>query len=268
MYTAANHCFVVCAYKENPYIRETIKSLKAQTVKTDVLLSTSTPSDYLRSICSEFNIKMLINDKPHLAGDDWNYGYDHAETELVTMAHQDDYYDPRFVETTLNKLNAAIDSGRKPLIAFTEYFELRNCKRVDSNLLLRIKRLMNAPFRVDQFVSSRFIKQRVLAFGDSICCPSVTFVKTNVGKSPFDTKYRNSCDYKTWVDLAGMHGSFEYIPENLVGHRIYAESATSRNLGDNIRRGEDLEILKALWPRPIASFINRIYSISEKSNNL
>lgn len=50
MYTSEDHTFVVCAYKENPYLPETIQSLNEQTVTGRIVLSTSTPNDYLRYI--------------------------------------------------------------------------------------------------------------------------------------------------------------------------------------------------------------------------
>lgn len=265
-FDSSDHTFVVCAYKKNPYIGTTIESLQSQTVRSNILLSTSTPSPYLEQVCEKYHIPMVINPHPHLAGDDWNYGYDSASTRLVTMAHQDDYYEPSFVEKTLDALNHY--EGHEALLAFTDYFEMREGRNVYKNTLLGIKRIMNAPLRFQALCSSPVIKRRILAFGDSICCPAVTLVKETVGPSPFDTTYKNSCDYKTWVDLATRKGGFVYIPEPLMGHRIYSESATSRNLGENIRKGEDLEILSELWPRPIAGLVNRIYALSEKSNEL
>ena len=202
MFTPQDHTFVVCAYKENPYIGDTIASLQAQTAATRVILSTSTP-------------------------------YDAAETPLVTMAHQDDYYDPTFVERMLAALNTY--DASELLIGFTDYFEMRDGERVDNNTLLRIKRVMNAPLAHRCCNGSTFVKKRILSLGDPICCHAGTLVKQNLGASPFDTTYKNSCDYKTWVDFARMDGRFVYVPEALVGHRIYAESATSLNLGEDIR---------------------------------
>ncbi|WP_455135980.1 glycosyltransferase [Thermophilibacter sp.] len=265
-FTSADHTFVVCAYQENPYIGTTIESLQAQTVRSNIILSTSTPSAYLDDVCSRYDIPMVVNTHPYLAGDDWNYGYDQAQTRLVTMAHQDDYYAPQYVERVLAALGEYGEG--EVLIAFTDYFEMRNGEDVHNNRLLKIKRVMNAPLRSRALNKSRFVKRRILAFGDSICCPAVTLVKQNLGSSPFDTTYKNSCDYKTWVDLAGKPGRFVYVPEQLMGHRIYAESATSRNLGENIRKSEDEEIMATLWPRPVARIINRAYAMSEKSNEL
>lgn len=264
-FTASDHTFVVCAYKSNPYLGETIESLLRQTVKSRVILSTSTPNDYLKDTCSQYGIEMVVNPCPHLAGDDWNYGYDAAGTPLVTIAHQDDFYAPKFLEKTLDALNRYGDEAQ---IAFTDYYEMRNGKCVADNSLLRIKRILNAPLKSSAFNGRVVVKRRILSLGCSICCPSVTFVTRNVGEHPFDTSYKNSCDYKTWVNLASCDGRFVYIPEQLMGHRIYAESATTLNLSENIRKAEDREILSTLWPKPVARVINSIYARSEKSNVL
>lgn len=42
------HTFVICAYKESPYLEACIRSLKKQTVASAICLATSTPSDYLK----------------------------------------------------------------------------------------------------------------------------------------------------------------------------------------------------------------------------
>ena len=266
MYEPRDHTFVVCAYKENPFLESTVKTLLEQTVAGKVLISTSTPNDHIRTVGAAHGIPVVVNPQPRLAGDDWNYGYDAADTPLVTIAHQDDYYDPHFLETVLASLNRYEVAD----VAFscTDYFEIRDGERVESSLLLNIKRLMNAPLRVSALNGSPFIKKRVLSLGNPICCPAVTLVKPVLGPSVFDTVYKNSCDYKTWVDLAFERRRFVYIPRKLVGHRIYAESSTSLNLADNIRKAEDAEILSALWPRPIARLINSVYALSEKSNEL
>ncbi len=38
-----NHTFAVCAYKECPYLPETVKSLVNQTVKSRIIIVTGTP---------------------------------------------------------------------------------------------------------------------------------------------------------------------------------------------------------------------------------
>lgn len=264
MYIGKDHTFVICAYKENPFLEETIKTLESQTIKSEIILSTSTPNNYLVDLCDKYNIKMVINEKPHLAGDDWNYGYSKANTPLVTLAHQDDIYEQNFLEETLKYINKRKKDD--VIIAYTDYYELKLGKRVDTNKLLKIKRVMNWPLRIPCFRGNKFVRRRTLSVGCAICCPAVTYIKKNAGEKVFDTTYKNSCDYMTWVNLSNKSGAFMYIPKHLVGHRIYAESATSKNLGENIRKKEDLEIMCNFWPKPIARLINKFYAKSEKSN--
>lgn len=263
-YTEKNHTFVICAYKENPHIEETILSLKNQTLRSNIILSTSTPNQYLKNICEKYGIEIFINPNPKSAGDDWNFGYNQAKTDLVTIAHQDDFYEPDFLETIL-----LYASKKKDIILiFTDYYEYKMGKKEKSNLLLNIKRIMNFPLSLSIFWKSRFVRRISLSLGCAICCPTVTFVKENAGKSVFDNTYRNSCDYMTWVNMSKLKGSFIYIPKKLLAHRIYAESATSINLSDNIRKREDFEIMCNFWPRSIAKMINSIYALSEKSNKV
>lgn len=266
MFTASDHTFVVCAYKENPFIEDTIASLKNQSTLGSIILSTSTPNKYLRNVCEKHSIEMIVNDHPHLAGDDWNYGYDYASTPLVTLAHQDDYYESNYLASFLDRLNR-YDSTEVSLL-FSDYYEIRNGETVDKSSLLAVKRILNTPLACNKINGSVFLKRRIMSLGCSICCPSVMFVKPVAGASVFDTHYKNSCDYQTWVDLASKKGKFVYVRDLLVGHRIYEESATSLNLGENIRRGEDQEILSTLWPKPVAKCINALYAKSEKSNEL
>lgn len=44
MFSPADHTFAVCAYRESPYLDECVESLLAQTVRTNVIVATSTHS--------------------------------------------------------------------------------------------------------------------------------------------------------------------------------------------------------------------------------
>ena len=61
-FAATDHTFAVCAYKESPYLRECVLSLLAQTVSTNILIATSTPTDATRVIADEFGIPLFIRD--------------------------------------------------------------------------------------------------------------------------------------------------------------------------------------------------------------
>lgn len=255
-----SHTFVVCAYKESPYLEECIKSLLNQTLKTNIIIETSTPNDYINSIATKYNIDIYVNNGGSGCANDWNYGYNQATTDLVTIAHQDDIYYETYVENIVN-------SYRKDcIILYTDYAEIRGTDYVSNNTNLNIKRKMN--YFIRKHPGSVRWRRFVLSFGDSISCPTVTFNKKILGNYVFSNNYKCSVDYDTWEKLSKLNGSFIYIPKLLMGHRIYEESSTTKFLANNTRQKEDYEILKRFWPKPIAKLIYKFYSNSEKNNKL
>lgn len=65
----------------------------------------------------------------------------------MTIAHQDDIYDKRYVECLLNNVNKV----SRPLIYFTDYAEVRDGAIVANNKLLNTKRILLAPLRVKYY---------------------------------------------------------------------------------------------------------------------
>lgn len=264
MYSAKDHTFAIIAYKENIYLEKTICSILNQKIKTNVILSTSTPNDYIINLCTKYKIDYVVNKDPKGAGNDWNHGYNACSTPLVTIVHQDDIYNDDYAEKVLAYANRSNDL----IIVFTDYYEIRDEEVVSDQLILKVKRIMNVLFRFKIFYKSKFYRRLVLALGDSISCPTVTLNKHKIGLNAFDETFKNSCDYLTWVNLSALKGDFVYVPNQLVGHRIYEESATSQNIADSSRSKEDLAIMLMLWPKWIAKLIHKFYIKAESSNNL
>jgi len=265
MLTANDHVFVVCAYDENPFLIKCVKSLISQNCKSKIYMSTSTPNQYINDICNTYNIHLFINEEKKGIAHDWNFAYNQVfDKRLITLAHQDDIYEPDYLENILNTIN----KSNSPLILFTDYYEIRNNKIINNNKLLFIKRFMTLPFILAIFQKSIKMRRFMLSFGNPICCPSVTYVNINLPTPLFDCKYNNNCDYKLYIILSRLKGSFIYCPKKLVGHRIYSNSETSKNINDNTREKEDLEILNELWPKFIAKIIIFFYKLSENSNKI
>lgn len=104
--------------------------------------------------------------------------------------------------------------------------------------------------------------------GDPICCPSVMFVKNNLPNPVFTVKFRASEDWQAWERLSRLKGTFVYVNEPLMYHRIHEESETSIIIGDNDRTKEDFEMFCMFWPRPIAKLLTHFYASSQKSNDI
>jgi len=258
------HTFVICAYKESPYLRECIESLKNQTYESKIKLVTSTPNDYIAQLAEEYGLEVLVNPGEGGITQDWNWAYAQADTPYITIAHQDDIYFPDYTKRMIEH----IDKAKQPLIYFTDYQELRNGKPCESNQLLRVKRLMLLPLRPKCFQHSKWIRRRILSMGSPICCPSVCYVRENLPDTIFENRFRSCEDWEAWEMLSKLKGSFVYDSQPMMYHRIHEESETSAIIGDNKRSEEEYIMFCKFWPRWFAKLIVRVYATGQKSNDL
>ncbi|MFZ4561527.1 MAG: glycosyltransferase family 2 protein [Saprospiraceae bacterium] len=257
------HTFAVLAYGDSPHLRECLHSLLAQTVKSTVILVTSTPSDRLYEMARAHGIPLFEAPSGRGIAHDWNFALDRVDTKYATLAHQDDVYLPRYTEYCLQ----ALSQHPNALIGHTDYTELFNGKERDGTLLLKTKRLIHRffmPFR--NHLASRFTKQRYLSFGSSICTPSVFFHLDNLTGFYFSDRFSINMDWDAWKQLAMQDGCFVYVPHKLMQHRIHPDSETSKGLLDKRRHGEDLQMFQSFWPTPVAWLLARLYSLSYRSN--
>lgn len=258
------HTFVVLAYKESNQLEECIKSVLNQSVKTNVVIATSTPNDFINKMAKKYKLKIIVNENPKGISYDFDFASNCVHSELVTIAHQDDIYDETYAEEVLKKYK----KYPKSLIIFTDYYEIKNNKKEYSNTNLKIKRILLFPLRISPLSKFKFIKRWVIRWGNAICCPAVTFVQKNVPKEKFSCNLKCNVDWYAWEKLSKQKGNFSYIPKKIMGHRIHEESTTTSIIKDNIRTEEDYEMFKKIWPKCIAKQINKIYSKSEKNNNI
>ena len=266
-FTASDHVFALCAYKESPYLEACITSLRRQSISSRIIICTATPNNLISAVADKYDIPLFVNQGPHGIAEDWNFAYAQAKASLVTLAHQDDVYDPDYLKKILDEVNRA----KKPLIAFTDYYELRNDRKVyaGENRNLRIKEIALIPLRPRACQASRWVRRRSLSLCDPICCPAVTFVKDNLPEVVFESHFQSDLDWQAWEKLSRLKGSFCYVHEPLMGHRIHEESTTTKVIGENNgRSSEDLEMYLKFWPRPIALLLNRFYTAGQRQNKL
>lgn len=264
-YSGEDHTFVVCAYKESPYLKNCIISLLAQRIKSNILIATSTPNDAIMRIAEKYHLPVFINEKKPDIASDWNFAYGKAGTKLVTIAHQDDIYNADYLEFVLRALN----KSHNPILVHTAYYEIRGHEPVYSNRLLRIKRLLLLPFVTSLTWNSRFLRRRSLAFGCGICCPSVTYVKNRLPEEPFEVGCKADLDWQAWERYSRLEGAFCYVKKPIMGHRVHAESETSQVIGEGDgRRAEDYNMYRKFWPKWMADLLIHFYAKGQDSNRL
>jgi len=258
------HTFVICAYKASPYLEECMISVLNQEFKSNVILITSTPCDFIINLCEKYNIKYFINGGRGGITQDWNFAYKTAHSHIVTIAHQDDIYFKNYTSNLMKFFNHA----KSPLIFFSDYYEIRNNGIYKNSLLLFIKRIMLTPFRFITLRKSKRIRRMILSFGSPICCPSVAFVKPNLPLEIFNNHFRTNEDWEAWEKISNYEGEFLYCSKALMAHRIHEDSVTSSAIFESGRSDEDYEMFCKFWPECIAKGLTILYKKSESYNTI
>lgn len=262
------HTFVVLAYKESPFLENAILSVLNQEYPSKVVIGTSTDNDYIRALAEKYNLEVIVNPVKNGGNiGDFDFAWSHGNNTIVTIAHQDDQYDPSYSAKVVEAYRKHPDS----VIIFTDYYEIRNEKRVYHNMLLNVKKVLLLPMRILGSTRNRHWKQSALRFGNAICCPSVAFVPGNI---PFDKVFRQEefvgvGDWYGWYKLSKVDNkAFTFIPEALMGHRIDESTHTSREIKDGSRTKQELQMYRKFWPGSIASVLSFVYKNAQKSNKL
>lgn len=256
-----DHMFVVCAYKESPFLESAVLSVLNQTLKTKVSIATSTPNLHIKAIAKKYDLELFINEQSLGIAEDWNFALSKAKTSYVTLCHQDDKFELNYLEKIFSKID---DST---LIAFSDYSEIRGDRVISSSLLLNIKKIMLSPFLIRPLQKNILTRRVILSFGCPICCPSVTFSKKNLTGFEFDSNFKCNLDWQAWEKISRRSGKFIYVNDMLFYHRIHTESETSASIASNVRTNEDLSMFQKFWPNPVAKLLQKLYSFSLKSNS-
>ncbi len=262
----ALHTFVVLAYKESKYLETCIKSVLNQKYRSDVVIATSTPNDYINGLANKYNLEVIVNrSEKHGIGYDFDFARTCVNTDLVTIAHQDDVYEQNYSYDVVEEYKKNPDA----VILFTDYFELRNNKKVYKNTNLKIKKLLLTPMKLHRLADKKLFKRGILSFGNSICCPAVTFCNKNIKlKEVFASDLKCNVDWLAWERVTKEKGRFVFVNKPLMGHRIHEGSTTTSIIEGNIRTKEDLFMFKKFWPECIAKSLTKLYANSEKSNEV
>lgn len=250
-----SHTFVICAYKESEYLEKCIISLTNQTVKSNLIMATSTPNEYIKGLAEAYGIKLYVRDGKSDICDDWNFAYNCSDTDWVTVAHQDDEYDIHYCEEMEKKL-----LNTKGAIAFvTDYMPIKNGVIGKRDLNSKIRRFLRTPLKSNALAGSRFWKRNVLRLGNSICCPAVTYNKKILGESFFTSELKFNIDWDTFLKIADTKGVFAYVDKPLTYYRVHDEATSKEFIVNHRREKEDFYMFCKFWPKWIAKLIMVFY---------
>ena len=233
------HTFVILAHNESDDLEECIKSVINQSVKSNVVIATSTPNDYIIDLASNYSLGVMVSKEKSNKGRDYNFAINSFDSKLVTIAHQDDLYDRNYTKEII----ACYKKNKDATIIFTDNYEIEKEKKIRKSKKLFWKRYYLFPLRYAFFQNKVFFKLRSLRRDKYICTSSITFVKKNIHRDVFPTNLKYDNDWQGLIDLARDKTRFVYLKKDLVGYRV-------DNLKVNKKKHqEDEEIIKSLYPK-------------------
>ena len=251
----ASHSFVVPAYGDSPFLVGCLQSLRDQTARADIVITTSTPSPFIDEAARAYSVPVLVNPERGGIAADWNFALAATDARFVTLAHQDDVYFPSFLATTLSLFAGHPNSA----VCFTGYQEIGDDGAPVSSKISRVKHALErltlgsrpdvTPGRLRAFLS----------LGNPLPCSAVTFDRARLGDFAFSDAYASNLDWDAWLRLLEQGRRFIRTPERLVGRRHNPLTATSRLIRDGVRQREDLIMFRRLWPGPLAALIAWAY---------
>ncbi len=190
-------------------------------------------------------MRVIRNDVRRGLGGNWNTALDAAETSYLVIAHQDDVYEPRFLEATLDVL----EQHPRAFMAHTRALYIDERERPEPAAALRFK----DAFWPDAEPYQREPRQELatLQKGNYIICPAVMFRMSAVATiGPFNEGYRFVTDWE--FTIAGTHA-------RLIRWRRHSGSATTHEEATLRRYDEELALLE--WLSDAAQLPRRIEAV-------
>ncbi len=252
------HTFAISAYGDSPYLESCIKSLVGQSVESDIILCTSTPSDYLRMMTEKYDIPYYVREGAPGIGYDWNFAYAKADSELVTIAHQDDIYHHDYVKILLETKEKYPDMS----VFMTSSATIKDGRVIGVSKVLAVKKLLRMPLRMPLFNHIASIKRAAVSLGNPIICPSCSYDKTLCGEGIFNTKYQFILDWDALYRLASESGRWVCIEKPLILYRVHADAATGRAIRNNVREHEESEMFDRIHEGPLSDILKKVYQES------
>lgn len=252
------HTFVICAYRQSPYLEACIRSLKAQTIAAEIICTTSTPSPWLEGVLEKYGIPLYIRDGESNIQEDWNFAVEKAQGLFVTIAHQDDLYSRHYVE----ELRRAYKRWPDMTVFMSDGILIKRGKLTWGGGVEMVKKALRLPWRIRSLCHSSVVKNSGLLFGNPVMCPSCSYRKEKVPLPLFSGYYDFVLDWECMRKLAGEPGRFICVEKPLLYYRVHDGATTKACIKDHRREREERQMFEKIWPKRVAGGLMILYRLA------
>lgn len=244
-------------YKSNiSYVKQAVDSVLGQTsTDWELVLVDGSPEPLLAvrewaTSLGNTSIRYMFNDNDTSMAGNWNFAYDIAQTELVTLLHDDDFLHKDYVGDILElSLNEPVCSG---------YFCGANIVNSNGDLSKTVAD------SVKQVLMPK--KEVLIVEGDEglasilkanfIFCPSICYRKSQLQDKPFSSDWKMVTDLDFYQKTIHGGGAFVGLRKKLYFYRRHDENQTSKLTQSLERFTEECDIYtmiaeqycKSQWP--------------------
>lgn len=256
-----SHTFAVCAYKDSPYLEACIQSLKRQSVPSEIILCTSTPSPFIEEMAERYGLPFYVREGKSDIQDDWNFAFEKAAGRLVTIAHQDDCYHRDYARYVQQCWERYPDTS----VFTTDCAIIKNGQIQKPGTVSFVKHVLRMPLRLRGLADRTWLKRMPFLFGNPVICPSCTYDREKTGEPVFDSPYKFALDWDTMWRLAGKPGRFVCVERPLIGYRIHGEATTKACIENHQRAEDEAAMFEKIWPKPVVKLIMRFYRLAYRA---
>ena len=222
-----------------------------------------TPSSYIRELTARYQVPLYVRDGASNIREDWMFAYGKAQGRFVTIAHQDDRYRSDYAEKLLKEWKKYPDL----LLFASDYLTIRMTEKEGKmraipepfNMVWLVKKILRLPLRFHFLADRTWIKRSSVWFGNSICCPSCTYNKEQIGDDMFHSKYDFALDWDNLYELAGKKGRFICSEKPLIAYRVHAAATTKACIEDNRRPADEMAMFRKMWPDWMVKILMHFY---------
>ncbi len=250
-----SHTFAVCAYRDSPYLESCIQSLKRQSVPSEIIVCTSTPSAYIRAVAEKHGLPLYVREGQSDIQEDWNFAYGQADTSLVTIAHQDDIYGKHYGA----QVRTCWEQYPDTTVFMADCVILKENQPQAPGLVQFVKMLLRLPLRLRRHCHRTWVKRAALVFGNPVICPSCTYNKEALGEPLFQSPFKFALDWDTLWRLAELPGRFICLERPMMWYRIHPEATTKACIKSHQRMEDEMAMFGKIWPKPVVRLLMHFY---------
>lgn len=258
------HTFAVCAYKDSPYLEECLRSVTSQTVKSEVICCTSTPSSYIRELTARYQVPLYVRDGASNIREDWMFAYGKAQGRFC---HDRPSGRP-IPQRLCRKAFKAWKKYPDLLLFASDYLTIRMTEKEGEmkaipepfNMVWLVKKILRLPQRFHFLADRTWIKpEQCLVWQFASAVRPARTIKNRLGTICSHSEYDFALDWDNLYELAGKKGRFICSEKPLIAYRVHAAATTKACIEDNRRPADEMAMFRKMWPDWMVKILMHFY---------